>query len=112
MFEIAEIVKSLQDLAKRYGLKILYVDFTDVTLISRIGFSHEIFIHIYTNVKKEKLNMALVVAGERIYGIDKEGDFYHEHPVENPLLHVSTEPVDIENFVVQSLEVLKTMNLI
>ena len=63
MFEIAEIVKSLQDLTKRYGLKILYVDFTDVTLISRIGFSHEIFIHIYTNVKKEKLNMALIVAG-------------------------------------------------
>jgi len=45
-------------------------------------------------------------------GIDKEGSFYHEHPVENPLLHVSTEPVEIENFVVQSLEVLKTMNLI
>jgi hypothetical protein len=47
-----------------------------------------------------------------LHGIDKEGGFYHEHPVENPLLHVSTEPVDIENFVVQSLEVLKTMNLI
>jgi hypothetical protein len=112
MFEITEIVKSLQDLTKRYGLKILYLDFTDVTLISRIGFSYEIFMQIYTNVKKEKLNMALIVAGERIYGIDKEGGFYHEHPVENPLLHISTEPVDIENFVVKSLEVLKTMNLI
>jgi hypothetical protein len=68
MFEITEIVKSLQDLTKRYGLKILYLDFTDVTLISRIGFSYEIFMQIYTNVKKEKLNMALIVAGERIYG--------------------------------------------
>jgi len=41
MFEIAEIVKSLQDLTKRYGLKILYVDFTDITLISRIGFDRD-----------------------------------------------------------------------
>lgn len=112
MFEITEIVKSLQDITKRYGLKILYLDFTDVTLISRIGFSYEIFMQIYTNVKKEKLNMAFIVAGERIYGIDKEGGFYHEHPFENPSLHASSEPVDIENFVVKSLEMLKTMNLI
>jgi len=93
-------------------MQLVGIDFTDVTLISRIGFSHEIFMQIYANIQKEKLNMTLIVAGERIYGVDKEGGFYHEHPFENPSLHVSAEPVDIEKFIVKSLEVLKTMNLI
>jgi len=43
-------------------------------------FSREVFVQIYANETKEKLNIALVVAGERVYGIDKEGGFYHEHP--------------------------------
>lgn len=55
--------------------------------------------------------MALVVAGERVYGIDKEGGFYHEHPFENPLLHMKAEPLEIENFVVKSLEILKKLRL-
>ncbi|MGB9716311.1 MAG: hypothetical protein ACPL1G_07900 [Thermodesulfovibrionales bacterium] len=112
MFKISEIIKSIQDITERYGLKILYLDFTDVTLISRIGFSYKIFMQIYVNVKKEKLNMALIVAGERIYGMDKEGGFYHEHPFENPSLHISSKPLDIEDFVIQSIEILKMMNLI
>ena len=112
MFKISEIIKSIQDITERYGLKILYLDFTDVTLISRIGFSYKIFMQIYVNVKKEKLNMALIVAGERIYRMDKEGGFYHEHPFENPSLHISSKPLDIEDFVIQSIEILKMMNLI
>ncbi len=56
--------------------------------------------------------MALVVAGERIYGIDKEGGYYHEHPFENPSLHIEAEQIDIEDFVVKSLEFLRRKNLI
>ncbi len=55
--------------------------------------------------------MALVVAGERVYGIDKEGGFYHEHPFENPLLHIEAKPVEIENFVIESFEILKKLKL-
>jgi len=74
-------------------------------------FFHEVFVRIYANETKEKLNMALVVAGERVYGIDKEGGFYHEHPFENPLLHIEVKPVEIEDFVVESFEILKKLNL-
>lgn len=110
--EITKIIQTIEDVTNRYGLKILYLDFSDITLISRIGFSIEIFIQIYINVKKDKMNMALVVGGERIYGIDKEGGFYHEHPLKNPSLHVNAEQMEIEDFVIKSLEFLKGIKLI
>ena len=105
MIKIKNIVQTLEDVANRYGLKILSLDFTDITLISRIGFSFEIFIQIYANVRKDKVNMALIIADERIYGIDKEGGIYHEHPFENPSLHIPTE-------LMRSLEFLKRLKLI
>ncbi|MFZ3091827.1 MAG: hypothetical protein WA240_14560 [Nitrospirota bacterium] len=110
--EIKDIIQTLEDIIRRYGLKPLYLDFTDITLISRIGFSQEVFMQIYANIKKEKINMALVIAGERIYGIDKEGGFYHEHPFENPAHHADTEQIDIEGFVIKSLEILKKIKLL
>ncbi len=51
MLKIKNIVHTLEDITNRYGLRILSLDFTDSTLISRIGFSLEIFIQIYVNVK-------------------------------------------------------------
>jgi len=108
---MSKVVDSVRDVARRYGLKVLHLDLTDVTFISRIGLSHEVFVQIYANTKKEKLNIALVVSGERIYGIDKEGGYYHKHPFENPSLHVETTPIEIEDFVIESLEILKKLNL-
>ncbi len=112
MITIRKVTQTIKDILDRYSLKLLELDHTNVTLIARIGFSREVFIQIYANETKEKLNMALVVAGERIYGIDKEGGFYHKHPFENPLLHIEAEPMDIENFIIESLEILKKLNLL
>jgi hypothetical protein len=112
MIKVKNIVLTIEDIAFRYGLKILSMDFSDITLISRIGFSFEIFIQIYVNIHKDKVNMALVVAGERIYGIDKEGGIYHEHPFENPDLHIPIQQVEIEDFVMKSLDYLKQLRLI
>jgi len=111
MTKIEEVIQTIKDITDRYGLKLLDLDHTDITLISRIGFSNDIFIQIYANETKEKLNMALVVAAERMYGVDKEGGFYHEHPFENPLLHIDTKPMDIEDFIIKSLEILKKIDL-
>lgn len=111
MSEISEVVNSVRNIAGRYGLKILHLDITDVTFISRVGLSHEVFVQIYANTIEEKLNMALVVSGERIFGMDKEGGYYHTHPFENPLLHVETNPMGIEDFVIESLGILKKLNL-
>ncbi len=111
MQKIEDLIQTINDVSERYGLKLLYIDFTDITLISRIGFSLEIFIQIYANSKKDKLNMSLIVTDERMYGIDKEGGFYHEHPFENPLLNIGAKSMDIEDFVIKSLEILKKLNL-
>ncbi|MEW6714298.1 MAG: hypothetical protein AB1306_04305 [Nitrospirota bacterium] len=111
MIKVEKVDHAIRDIIDRYGLKLLELDHTDITLIARIGFSREVFVQIYANEIKEKLNMALVVAGERLYGIDKEGGFYHEHPFENPLLHVEAKPIEIENFVIESLGILKKLNL-
>ena len=111
MRKIEDLIQTIKDVSERYGLKLLYIDFTDITLISRIGFSLEIFIQIYANSKKDKLNMSLIVTDERMYGIDKEGGFYHEHPFENPLLHIDAKSMDIEDFVIKSMGILKKINL-
>ncbi len=76
---IENIIHDLHDISERYELKILYLDFTDITLPSRIGLSQEVFIQICANVNKQKTNLSLIVAGDRVYGVDKEGGFYHEH---------------------------------
>lgn len=110
--KIEDIIRTLEDITGRYGLRTLYLDFTDSTLISKIGFSQEIFIQIYVNVKKEKTNMALVIGGERVFGIDKEGGSYHEHPIGNPTTHIKAEQIALENFVVKSLEILKGIKLL
>lgn len=111
MIKVEEAAYGIKDIAERYGLKLLELDRTDITLIARIGFSLEVFMQIYVNEAKEKLNMALVVAGERMYGVDKEGGFYHKHPFENPLLHTEAKPLEIEDFVIESLEILKELKL-
>jgi hypothetical protein len=64
MQKIEDTILTVQDISERYGLKLLHVDFTDITLLARIGFSLEMFIQIYANTKKDKLNMSLVVSGK------------------------------------------------
>jgi hypothetical protein len=87
-----ELLHQLRDISSRYGLNIFYLDFTEVTLLSRFGLSVDIFIELYVNLKKQKINLALIVSGNRIYGIDKEGGFYHEHPFKNPEGHMELLP--------------------
>lgn len=50
MTEVKEILRTVEDIVGRYGLRSLYLDFTDTTLISRIGFSSDIFIQFYVNI--------------------------------------------------------------
>ena len=77
MKNINRFIHILEDITNRYGLKIISLDFTEITLISRIGFSLEMFIQIYANTTKDKVNLALIIGDDRIYGIDKECGVYH-----------------------------------
>jgi len=50
----------------------------------------EIFIQVYRNSRKDKLNLALILGESRIYGFDSEGGVLHLHPIEAPETHVTT----------------------
>ena len=54
----------------------------------------------------------MIVSGNRIYGLDKEGGYYHEHPFRNTDFHIKAKPAKIEDFVVKSIEYLKDLDLI
>ena len=57
--------------------------------------------------------MALIINNERIFGIDKEGGEYHEHPFKNPESHIPiNKNIDIEEFIIESIEILKKIKLI
>lgn len=57
--------------------------------------------------------MALVVKDNRIYGIDREGGFMHEHPIESPELHIPHESeVSIEDFIIKSIDILENLGLL
>jgi len=89
------------------------MDTTDVTLMVRIEILPTIYMQIYRNIKKDKLNMALILGNDRVYGVDGEGGLYHEHPAEDPALHVPTkERLEIEEFVVRCLNILKDRRIL
>ena len=103
----------LEKVAEQYGLKISSLDATDVTLMARMEIMPSIFIQVYRNVKKNKLNMTLVLGNNRIYGADSEGGTTHEHPTQNPESQVlmDREP-DLEEFILKCLRFLQDKGIL
>ena len=65
-----DLIHDIFNIADRYGLKAVNIDTTDVTLMARIEIFPAIYIQIYRNLKKDKLNMALIFGKNRVYGVD------------------------------------------
>ena len=108
-----DLVHDIINVAERYGLKIVNIDSTDVTLMARIQIFPAIYMQIYRNLKKDKLNMALILGNDRAYGVDGEGGIYHEHRAEDPTFHVPIkERLEIEEFVVRCLNILKDRRIL
>ena len=106
-------IQEIETIAEKYGLKISSIDATDVTIMARLELLPSIFIQIYRNSKKNKLNMALILGRSRIYGFDSEGGTTHEHPKQDPEAHVikQKEP-EIEEFVLDCLNLLTDKDLL
>ncbi|MGA7877902.1 MAG: hypothetical protein WCA08_19755 [Desulfoferrobacter sp.] len=106
-------IEEIPALAGKYGLKVISIDATDVTLIARLEILPATFIQIYRNSKKNKLNLALVLGNNRIYGFDSEGGITHQHRFEDPRSHIPCEKApEVEEFIGQSLNLLEGMGLI
>jgi len=108
-----DLVHEIINIAERYGLKIVNIDTTDVTLMARIEIFPTIYMQIYRNLKKDKLSMALILGNDRVYGVDGEGGIYHEHPAEDSTSHVPIkERLEIEEFVFRCLNILKDRRIL
>ena len=106
-------VQEIVVFAAKYGLKISGVDASDVTLIARLELLPSVFIQIYRNSQKNKLNLALILGNSRIYGFDSEGGITHQHPLEDPESHILIGQMpEIEEFILESLAFLKKKDLI
>jgi len=102
-----------ENIAEQYGVQITGLDATDVPLMVRMEVMPSVVIQVYRNLKKNKLNMALVLGSNRIYGADSEGGIPHERPIEYPGYHIQTdkEP-ELEEFVLKCLRYLQERNII
>ena len=106
-------IHEIETIADKYGLKISSIDVTDVTVMTRLEVLPSIFIQVYRNSKKNKLNMALILGRNRIYGFDSEGGIAHEHPKEDSESHVlNRKEPEIEEFVLNCLNILKDKDLL
>ena len=107
------LIHEIENIAKQYGLKISSLDATDVTLMVRMEIMPSMFIQVYRNLKKNKLNMALILGNNRIYGADSEGGITHEHPVEHPESHILTEKEpELEEFIIKCLRFLQDRDIL
>jgi hypothetical protein len=72
-----------------------------------------LFIQIYGNTLKEKLNLALVFKNRRLFGYDSEGGKYHCHPIDSPDEHIFVdEKKSIQDFVRESIEFLEAKEIL
>lgn len=111
--ELNKIIEEANKAADQYSLKILEIDRTDNTINLKLPIDNELFIQIYANAKKNKLNLALVFKNRRLYGYDSEGGKYHCHPFDNPDGHIFIDArKSIQDFVQESMRFLEERDVL
>ena len=92
------------------------LDRTDNALRFRLSIDQTMFIQVYANSKKTKVNFALLSLGQRIYGRDSESGAWHRHPFEAPESHLieddAARPVTLTEFVMEVEELLLRESLL
>lgn len=113
--EIERILEELEQLIPKFStLKPFEViDRTEATLKVRVPIERELYIQLYANIEKGKLNLTLVHRNQRIYGEDAEGGIVHIHPFVNPDEHLEVESSgSLEGFFAKVQEYLEESGLI
>ncbi len=111
--ELNKIVEEANDVADKYNLKLIEIDRTDNIISLKLLIYNDLFIQIYGNAEKDKLNLALVFKQRRLYGYDSEGGKYHCHPFDNPEGHIFVEDKkSIQKFVQESMRFLEEKDIL
>ena len=107
------MISEANDVAAKYDLQLVEIDRTDNIISLKLLIDNEMFIQIYANSQKNKLNLALVFKNRRLYGYDSEGGKYHCHPFDSPEEHVFVDDrKSIEDFVQESMEFLEEREIL
>jgi hypothetical protein len=111
--KINEIIRDANAIAERYNLQVVEADRTENIISLKLLIDHELFIHIYGNAQKDKLNLALVFKERRLYGYDSEGGKYHCHPLDAPDEHVFVDKrKSMRDFVQESMRFLEEREIL
>ena len=57
------------------------------------------FISVFYNLATDKTAFALIVSGQRLYGVDNARKGWHKHPFEDPNQHEGCAPLRFADFV-------------
>jgi len=105
---IDSIINEAQSVASEFGLRLRVVDITDNIVDLRLYIDVELFIQVYANQLKDKLNLNLIFKNRRLCGHDSEGGRRHIHPIDEPESHIFTdEKVGMKEFTVKALKLLE-----
>jgi len=111
--KISKIIKDVGDVADKYNLQFVEIDRTDNVISLKLLIDNDVFIQIYVNIQKDKLNLALVFKNRRLYGYDSEGGKYHCHPFDAPDEHIFVDDrKSIEEFIQESMKVLEEREIL
>lgn len=113
--KIDELIHNNQDLIKHFSaFKNWYVaDRTQNIIKILVLIENDLFIQIYFNESKGKLNLAFIQNNQRIYGVDSEGGILHIHPFDNPDQHISiNEMISLKEFFHSVQEYCEKKNLL
>lgn len=110
---INRIIEGASEVADKYNLKLIEIDRTDNIINLQLFIDNGLFIQIYGNTEKDKLNLALVFKQRRLYGYDSEGGKYHCHPFDKPDRHIFIDnKKSIHDFVEESIRFLEENDLL
>ncbi len=106
--EINKIVEEANAVANKYNLKLIEIDRTDNIISLKLLIDNELFIQIYGNAEKDKLNLSLIFKQKRLYGYDSGNEKYHCHPFVDPDGHIFIDKKkSIKEFVEDSMRFLE-----
>lgn len=111
--EINDILKEAIEIAKTYDLQLVEKDRTGNIISLNLFIDNELFIQIYGNSHRDKVNLALIFKNQRLYGFDSEGGKYHFHPTDAPDSHIFiNEKKSIGDFVQESMRFLEKREIL
>jgi len=110
---IDSTISEAQSVASEFGLRLRIIDITDNILDLRLYIDVELFIQVYANQLKDKLNLNLIFKNRRLCGYDSEGGRTHIHPIDAPESHIFTDKkVAVKEFTVKALKLLEEREML